>query len=123
MFRVIDLEEPSQSPGAAKARRAPFTPSASALADDGSGHSAQHDLLTEAAGHWRKGPAAPGPQPPAPFSADAAVAQVPLRLQDRTRSVLSQLGNVLHDRGEAMAAICALMLAGATPSDAPLRSA
>jgi WD40 repeat protein len=113
VFRVIDREEPPQSPRAVTDAVQAVYAVSRALAADGKG--APHELLNEAADRWRKGPEVPGQQPAAPFSIDVALAQVPLRFQDRARAVLSLLGGRLHDHGEAMAAICALLLAGATP--------
>lgn len=113
VFTVIDREEPPQSPGAVTSAARAVHAVSHALAAERDED--QQGLLSEAAGHWRNGPAAPVPAAGAPFPVDTATAQVPLRLQDRTRSVLSLLGNVRHDQGEAMAAICALLLAGAAP--------
>jgi hypothetical protein len=111
VFMVIDREEPPQSPGAvinaARAVHAVSRALASGRDEDRRG------LLSEAADRWRNGPAVPAAA--APFSLDTSTAQVPLRLRERTRSVLSLLGNVSHDRGEALTAICVLLLAGAAP--------
>ena len=110
VFALIGREEPPQSPGAVTDGARAVHAVSQALAAYGNGD--QRALLSEAASRWRNGPATPAS---ARFSVDAAVAQVPLRLQDRTRSVLGLLGSGLHDRGGAMAAICALMLSGAAP--------
>ena len=113
VFAVIGREEPPQSPGAVTDAARAVHAVSRALAADGNGD--QRGLLNEAASRWRNGPAAPTSAATGSFSVDTAAAQVPLRLQDRARSVLGLLGNVLHDRGEAMAAICALMLTGDAP--------
>jgi len=114
VFAVISRQEPPQSPGAVTdAAQAVYAVSRGLAADEDAD---QRYFLNEAASRWRNGPATPTLAAAASFSVDAAVAQVPLGLQDRTRSVLGLLGNVLHDRGEAMVAICALMLTGSTPN-------
>jgi WD40 repeat protein len=113
VFTVISRQEPPQSPGAVTdAARAVHAVSRALAAD---GDADRRDLLNEAASRWRNGPATPTLAAAESFSVGAAVAQVPLGLRDRTQSVLGLLGNVLHDRGEAMAAICVLMLTGTVP--------
>ena len=115
-FEVVSRQEPAQSAGAVTDGVRAVCAVSRALALEGDGNGDQRSLVSEAASRWRNGPAAPTPAHGPPFSAAAALAQVPLRFQDRTRSVLSLLDQPQHDAGEAMVAICALMLVGAQPS-------
>ena len=115
-FEVVSRQEPAQGAGAVTGGVQAVYAVSRALALDGDGTGDQRNLVSEAASRWRDGPAAPAPAHGPPFSAAAALAWVPLRFQDRTRSVLSLLDHSQHDVGEAMVAISALMLAGAQPS-------
>jgi WD40 repeat protein len=77
---------------------------------------AQRYLLSEAASRWRNGPAMPMPKNRKPFLPDKAARRMPANFKNQTRALLALLEDPGQDKGKAMVAVCALMLAGTRPT-------